>query len=55
LAADGYGLAADGYGLAADDSGSPPILFVCNPKANRPNHPENRYNPGDWQRFLQPL
>ena len=47
LAADGYDLAADGY-----KSGSPPILFVRNPRANRPNHRENRYNPEDWQHFL---
>jgi hypothetical protein len=25
----------------------PPILFVRNPPANRPNHRENRYNPED--------
>ena len=42
-------LAADGY-----DSRSRPILFVRNPPANRPNHRENRYNPEDWQHFLQP-
>jgi hypothetical protein len=30
----------------------PPILFVRNPPANRPNHRENRYNPEDWQHFL---
>ena len=32
----------------------PPILFVRNPPANRPNHRENRYNQEDWQHFLQP-
>jgi hypothetical protein len=54
LAADGYNLAADGYDSKADDSLSPPILFVRNPPANRPNHRENRYNPEDWQHFLSP-
>ena len=32
----------------------PPILFVRNPPANRPNHRENRYNPEDRQHFLHP-
>jgi hypothetical protein len=32
----------------------PPVLFVRNPPANRPNHRENRYNQDDWQHFLQP-
>jgi len=31
---------------------SQPIRFLGNPWANSPNHPENRYNPGDCLRFL---